>query len=131
MSEPTVTITFGPENRIASVGLSEPVSPGTLEKIMSLIQEDPLWLQSPADRETSETTEATVPLSEFLDAWSNVELEDEPALEAVYEARLAYSEEEVEQNDMTPQLIRELILDLIRREPDFGDIEVNSRIEFE
>jgi hypothetical protein len=60
-----------------------------------------------------------------------VELEDEPALEAVYEARLAYSEEEVEQNDMTPQLIRELILDLIRREPDFGDIEVNSRIEFE
>lgn len=63
--DPDVKITFGPENDIQNIETSDGVAVRELQLILQGIENDPLWLQSPADREAD--TNTTVPVDLYAE----------------------------------------------------------------
>jgi hypothetical protein len=63
-----IEITFGPDNNIQNIETADGVSVGELQLVLQGIENDPLWLQSPADRETDANTAVSVSLDQELPA---------------------------------------------------------------
>lgn len=57
---PTVKITFDPSNKITEISSESGITTEVLRSLANDIEQDPLWIQSPADRQSNTFTTHTV-----------------------------------------------------------------------
>ena len=56
----SITVQFAPDNSISQIKSEVGLTPREIQMLLQEIEQDPLWLQSPADRQTEAYTETTI-----------------------------------------------------------------------